>query len=215
MDLQHLQRLTRDYARLSSDSAGSARALAGTFLILVGLLESWGRGWHLGALGAYAPLPLPRMLGMVALPLLWLLVRALLGRWTSRRFGAVTALPVPSPCRERFRSRMGRTVLPLLILALISLVWLRGTDHALLRTGLLALLAQGLSRSFPAWTGRVERMTGILLFLAAAASASGFQLSGPDALLAYPLMGLMALQKGLREVLAFRRLRTELTGTAA
>ena len=64
--------------------------------------------------------------------------------------------------------------------------------------------------AFPRLGGRLERFSAILLLLAPGLLLSGIQMAAGDTLLAYPLGGTCALVLGLRDHLAFRRVRREL-----
>lgn len=212
-----LARLTRDYARLSEGQAGFSSLLGGAFLLLMALVEAIGHGLHFTWLGARSPLPLLAAFGAALLAFAWLSARIGMRRWATHRFGLVEpALEPASPAlvrRERFRLLMGRYVIPgSMLLGLIPI--LNGPlSSRLIRAGLLIALALVFHIAFPYLKGRLERGMAVLLFIAPTLLVAGIQMGAGDTFLAYPLIGLSAMVIGLRDHLAFRRVRWELEST--
>ncbi len=105
---------------------------------------------------------------------------------------------------------MGRYVIPGgLLLGLIPI--LTGPLSArLIRADLLIALAVALHVAFPHLKGRLERGMAVLLFIAPTLLLAGIQMGAGDTFLAYPLMGVVAMALGLRDHLAFRKVKREL-----
>ncbi len=216
--IDRLARLTRDYARLSEGQAGLSSVLGGAFLMLVALAEVVGHGWRFTWIGALAPLPPWVALTVAFLPFLWLGARAGLRRWATQRFGLVE--PVSSPLSPsqlrtaRIRTLVGRWVFPGVMLGGLIPVWTGSLPIPVLRSLLLVALAATMRWVFADLKGRLERFVAILLFLGATLLLSGIQMAAGDTLLAYPLVGAVALMAGIRNHLAFLRVRHELEGLA-
>ncbi len=209
--VNRLAHLTREYARLSQGHAGLSAILGGIFLLLVALMEAAGHGWRFTWMGVFSPLPLPVALGVAGLPFLWLGARAGLHRWATERFGLVEPLPEPpSPAqvrKERIRAVVGRYVIPGILLAGLLPIWIEPLASPLLRSAFLLALALALHRSFPRLSGRMDRFTAILLFIAGGLLLSGIQMAAGDTFLAYPLGGIVALALGFRDHRAFRSVK--------
>lgn len=209
-----LARLTREYARLSEGQAGISSLLGGVFLLLMALVEVIGHGWRFTWSGARSPLPLAAAFCVTLLAFAWLAARIGMRRWATQRFGLVEPALEPSPPglarRERFRILMGRYVIPSgMLLGLIPI--LNGPlSSRFIRAGLLITLALALHFAFPHLKGRLERGMAVLLFIAPTLLVSGIQMAAGDTFLAYPLMGGAAMVLGLRDHLAFRKVRREL-----
>jgi hypothetical protein len=209
-----LARLTRDYARLSEGQAGFSSLLGGAFLVLMALVEMIGHGWHFIWLGARSPLPLVAAVGVALLSFAWLAARIGMRGWATHRFGLVEpALDPSSPGlarRERFRILMGRYVIPGgMLLGLIPI--LNGPlSYRLIRAGLLIALALAFHIAFPYLKGRLERAIAVLLFITPTLLVAGIQMGAGDTFLAYPLIGVSTMVMGLRDHLAFRKVRREL-----
>jgi hypothetical protein len=209
-----LGRLTRDYARLSEGQAGFSSLLGGAFLLLMALVEAIGHGWRVAWLGARSPLPLLAAFGVALLAFAWLAARIGMRRWATHRFGLVEpALKPSSPGlarRERFRILMGRYVIPGgMLLGLIPI--LNGPlSSRFTRADLLIALALAFHIAFPYLKGRLERGLAVLLFIAPTCLIAGIQMGAGDTFLAYPLIGVTAMALGLRDHLAFRKVRREL-----
>jgi len=209
-----LTRLTRDYARLSQGQAGLSILLGGVVLLLVALVEMAGHGWHFTWIGALSPLPLSVALAVTLLPFLWLGARRALSHWATKRFGLVEPEQAPlSPAKARkarLQAVMGRFVIPGLMLLGLVPIFLEPLPARYLRADLLIALVLVLHLTFPRLKGRADRIVALLLFMAPAFLLSGIQMAAGDTLLAYPLIGTIAVVMGLREHLAFRRVSQEL-----
>jgi len=209
-----LARLTRDYARLSEGQAGFSSLLGGVFLLLMALIEAIGHGWRFTWMGARSPLPLFTVFCVTLLAFAWLAARNGMRRWATNRFGLVEpALELSSPGlvrKERFRLLMGRYVIPSgLLLGLIPI--LNGPiSSRFIRADLLITLAVALHVAFPHFKGRLERGMAVLLFIAPTLLLAGIQMGAGDTYLAYPLVGAIAMGLGLRDHLAFRKVKREL-----
>jgi hypothetical protein len=209
-----LARLTRDCARLSEGHAGFSSLLGGIFMVLMALVEVIGHGWRFTWLGAWSSLPLLSAVGVALLAFAWLAARVGMRRWATNRFGLVVpALEPSSPGlvrREKFRILMGRYVIPGgMLLGLIPI--LNGPlSSRFIRADLLIALALVFHIAFPYLRGRLERAMGVLLFVAPTFLLSGIQMSVGDTILAYPLIGAAAVAMGVRDHIAFRKVRREL-----
>lgn len=212
--LARLERLTRDYARLSTDQAGLAGVLGGCLLLLAGGISAAAHGWRLSWAGAFTSTSVGTGLVLAGLPCLWLGARAGLGRWVTARFGIVAPLRPSEPLtrKDRMRAVVGRFVFPVLMLAGAGLAATFRLPGLGLRLPVVVTLALGLHVLFPRLSGKLERMTAILLCLAPTLALSGIQMAAGDSLLAYPLIGCVSLGLGLRDHLAFRRVGRELEG---
>lgn len=209
-----LAQLTRDYARLSAGQAGLSGVLGGAFLLAVALMEVAGHEWRFTWLGALSPLPLPAALTVALLPFLWLGARQALRCWTTAHFGLVEPTPTPpnppQVFRERIRVAVGRLVFPGLVVLGLVPIWANSMSAPWLRTMLLLTLATTLSWCFTPLKSRLERLVALLLFFGAAMVLAGIQMATGDTLLAYPVIGAVALGLGCRDHLAFRRIKREL-----
>ena len=209
-----LAQLTRDYSRLSHGQAGFSGVLGGVFLLAVALVELAGHGWRFTWVGALAPLPLSATLAVALLPFLWFGARQALRCWTTARFGLVEPTPTPpSPAqalKERIRVTVGRVVLPALILLGLLPIWAGSMSAPWLRTLLLLTLAIALPWCFILLKSRLERLVALLLFFGAALLLASIQMAAGDTLLAYPVIGAVAIGMGCRDHVAFRRVKREL-----
>jgi len=228
-DLERLSALTRDYARLSHDQGGWAGICGGIFLLAVAAVEVWGQGWGLSWrtlwIGSFSPQPLRTGLVLLLLPLLWIALRALLLRHIQDRYGAVAPRIESDDRRERelrVKNTIARVMLPLIMLGGIWML----TRHPLpapasapvaapaldlgLRIVAILALASGLCVLLPRWEGRTERMVGILLFIAPVCVLAGFQMGADDTMLAFPIIGLISIGKGVRDYRQFRATLREL-----
>ena len=201
-----LARLTRDYATLSQGQAGWSGLLGGGFLLLAAGVELGGHGWRFSWLGAWSPMPLGAGLAVASLPLLWLGARRWLHVWATERFGRVEMEP---QAPER-RQAVGRYLLPGLMLLGLVPILARPMPAWFLRAPALVALLLGLHLAWPRMKGRMERLVAILLFVAPCFLLAGIQMAAGDTLLAYPVVGLVAIARGLRDHAAYRKVKREL-----
>ena len=151
---------------------------------------------------------------MTLLAFAWLAARIWMRHWASNRYGLVEpAIEPPSMDlvrKERFRMLMGQFVIPGgMMLGLIPILC-GPLSSRFIRVGLLFALALALHFAFPHLKGRLERGMAVLLFIAPTLLVSGIQMSAGDTMLAFPMIGATAMALGLRDHLAFQKVKREL-----
>lgn len=204
-DPSRMQALTREYSRYSR-SAGGLSAVLGGMACLASYLA-----------GALLPLTLELRIVLVAMPLLWLVVKQRLAHNYYQRFGQVEELTTSTERRYRYVFAGFTALVSLLIIG--SMLWRLAPlgDHPWdLRIAGYMVAVAALPLVVWCWLRTpLEFIVGVFLVCQAALALSGRAYGFSVETAVFPIAAVALIVAGVREHARFVRLRAELASIVA